>query len=74
MIDMAAGYQQLPHTDVGLAALCIGGGQTVSLTIKPHHRECAVENEAMSCHSIHVVEGRYNQARIAKVSGAVQSA
>jgi hypothetical protein len=61
--------------NVGLAALCIGGGQKVSLTIEPLHRECVVEKEL--CHATRenpVVEGCYEQAMIAKVSSAIQSA
>jgi phenylpyruvate tautomerase PptA (4-oxalocrotonate tautomerase family) len=60
----------------GLPRFVSAEGRGVSPTIKPHHRECAVKkgDYVMPLVKIHVVEGRYDQARIAKVPGAIQSA
>src|SRR5260370_37277620 len=61
--------------NVGLAALCVGGEQE-SHRLASH----CIENVwlerryVMPLVKIHVVKGRYDQARIAKVSSAIQSA
>jgi len=59
----------------GLVTLCIGGGQGIALAIETLHltyrREQGLRHAAAK---IHVVEGRYDEARLAKVSGAIQAA
>jgi acetyl-CoA C-acetyltransferase len=67
----------------GLVTLCIGGGQVSRLPSKSGTEEselsvvrcsCKQGDQAMPLAKIHVVEGRYDETRIAKVSGAIQAA